>query len=102
MKFLDLTGLSHFLDKLKSLKGANNGFAGLDKNGFIEENQLLYRSKEVIYFTKQVSSATMASVGSSLINPKYVLYDTSKKRFVASNTLSLSIYTNCQAIWTQT
>lgn len=102
MKFLDLTGLSHFLDKLKSLKGSNNGFAGLDKNGFIEEDQLLYRSKEVIYFTKQVSSTTMASVGSSLVNPKYVLYDTSKKRFVASNTLSSSIYTNCQAIWTQT
>ena len=51
MKFLDLTGLSHFLDKLKSLKGADNGFAGLDKNGFVEEDQLLYRSKEVIYAT---------------------------------------------------
>lgn len=102
MNFLDFTGLTYFLEKIKSLRGKANGFAGLDKNGFIEENQLLYRSKEVIYFTKQVSSATMASVGSSLINPKYVLYDTSKKRFVASNTLSLSIYTNCQAIWAQT
>lgn len=78
MRFLDLTGLSHFLDKLKSLKGADNGFAGLDKNGFVEEDQLLYRSKEVIYFTKQVSSTTMASVGTSLINPKQVVYDKSK------------------------
>lgn len=101
MKFLDLTGLSHFLDKLKSLKGANNGFAGLDKNGFIEEDQLLYRSKEVIYFTKQVSSTTMASVGTSLINPKQVVYDKSKKRFVATNA-STSVYTSCQAAWAQT
>lgn len=101
MKFLDLTGLSHFLDKLKSLKGANNGFAGLDKNGFVEEDQLLYRSKEVIYFTKQVSSTTMASVGTSLINPKQVVYDKSKKRFVATNA-STSVYTSCQAAWAQT
>lgn len=101
MKFLDLTGLSHFLDKLKSLKGADNGFAGLDKNGFIEEDQLLYRSKEVIYFTKQVSSTTMASVGTSLINPKQVVYDKSKKRFVATNA-STSVYTSCQAAWAQT
>lgn len=101
MKFLDLTGLSHFLDKLKSLKGANNGFAGLDKNGFIEEDQLLYRSKEVIYFTKQVSSTTMASVGTFLINPKQVVYDKSKKRFVATNA-STSVYTSCQAAWAQT
>lgn len=101
MKFLDLTGLSHFLDKLKSLKGTDNGFAGLDKNGFIEEDQLLYRSKEVIYFTKQVSSTTMASVGISLINPKQVVYDKSKKRFVATNA-STSVYTSCQAAWTQT
>lgn len=101
MKFLDLTGLSHFLDKLKSLKGANNGFAGLDKNGFIEEDQLLYRSKEVIYFTKQVSSTTMASVGTSLINPKQVVYDKSKKRFVATNA-STSVYTSCQDAWAQT
>lgn len=101
MKFLDLTGLSHFLDKLKSLKGADNGFAGLDKNGFIEEDQLLYRSKEVIYFTKQVSSTTMASVGTSLINPKQVVYDKSNKRFVATNA-STSVYTSCQAAWAQT
>lgn len=101
MKFLDLTGLSHFLDKLKSLKGADNGFAGLDKNGFVEEDQLLYRSKEVIYFTKQVSSTTMASVGTSLINPKQVVYDKSKKRFVATNA-STSVYTSCQAAWAQT
>lgn len=101
MKFLDLTGLSHFLDKLESLKGADNGFAGLDKNGFIEEDQLLYRSKEVIYFTKQVSSTTMASVGTSLINPKQVVYDKSKKRFVATNA-STSVYTSCQAAWAQT
>lgn len=101
MKFLDITGLSHFLDKLKSLKGADNGFAGLDKNGYVEENQLLYRSKEVIYFTKQVSSTTMASVGTSLINPKQVVYDKSKKRFVATNA-STSVYTSCQAAWSQT
>jgi len=101
MKFLDITGLSHFLDKLKSLKGTNNGFAGLDKNGFVEEDQLLYRSKEVIYFTKQVSSTTMASVGTSLINPKQVVYDKSKKRFVATNA-STSVYTSCQAAWAQT
>jgi|GEM_PF-4543174 hypothetical protein len=101
MKFLDETGLSHFLDKLKSLKGADNGFAGLDKNGFVEEDQLLYRSKEVIYFTKQVSSTTMASVGTSLINPKQVVYDKSKKRFVATNA-STSVYTSCQAAWAQT
>lgn len=101
MKFLDKTGLSHFLDKLKSLKGADNGFAGLDKNGFIEENQLLYRSKEVIYFTKQVSSTTMASVSTSLINPKQVVYDKRKKRFVATDA-STSVYTSCQAAWTQT
>lgn len=101
MKFLDLTGLSFFLDKLESLKGANNGFAGLDKNGFIEEGQLLYRSKEVIYFTKQVSSTTMASVSSSLINPNQVVYDKSKKRFVATNA-STSVYTSCQAGWAQT
>lgn len=101
MKFLDLTGLSHFMDKLKRLKGANNGFAGLDKNGFIEEDQLLYRSKEVIYFTKQVSSTTMASGGSSLINPNQVVYDKSKKRFVATNA-SISVYTSCQAVWSQT
>lgn len=101
MKFLDLTGLSHFLDKLKSLKGADNGFAGLDKNGFVEEDQLLYRSKEVIYFTKQVSSTTMASVGTSLINPKQVVYDKSKKRFVATNA-STSVYTSFQAAWAQT
>lgn len=101
MKFLDITGLSHFLDKLKSLKGTNNGFAGLDKNGFIEEDQLLYRSKEVIYFTKQVSSTTMASVGTSLKNPKQVVYDKSKKRFVATDA-STSVYTSCQAAWVQT
>lgn len=101
MKFLDLTGLTYFLDKLKSLKGADNGFAGLDKNGFIEEDLLLYRSKEVIYFTKQVSSTAMASVGTSLINPKQVVYDKSKKRFVATNATT-SIYTSCQAAWAQT
>ena len=48
MKFLDLTGLSHFLDKLKSLKGTNNGFAGLDKNGYVEESQELYRKLYII------------------------------------------------------
>lgn len=101
MKFLDITGLSHFLDKLKRLKGTNNGFAGLDKNGYIGENQELYRSKEIIYFTKQVSSTTMASVGTSLINPKQVVYDKSKKRFVATNA-STSVYTSCQAAWVQT
>lgn len=101
MKFLDITGLKHFLNKLKSLKGTNNGFAGLDKNGFIEENQMLYRSKEVIYFTKQVSSTTMASIGTSLINPKQVVYDKSKKRFVATNSTT-SVYTSCQAAWSQT
>lgn len=101
MKFLDLTGLSHFLDKLKSLKGTNNGFAGLDKNGYVEENQELYRSKEIIYFTKQVASTTMASVGSSLINPKQVVYDKNKKRFVATNA-TISVYTSCQAAWSQT
>lgn len=101
MKFLDITGLSHFLDKLKSLKGTNNGFAGLDKNGYVEENQELYRSKEIIYFTKQVSSTTMASVGTSLINPKQVVYDKRKKRFVATNA-STSVYTSCQAAWAQT
>lgn len=101
MKFLDITGLSHFLDKLKSLKGTNNGFAGLDKNGYVEENQELYRSKEIIYFTKQVASTTMASVGTSLINPKQVVYDKSKKRFVATNA-STSVYTSCQAAWAQT
>lgn len=101
MKFLDITGLSHFLDKLKSLKGTNNGFTGLDKNGYIEENQELYRSKEIIYFTKQVSSTTMASVGTSLINPKQVVYDKSKKRFVATNATT-SVYTSCQAAWSQT
>lgn len=101
MKFLDITGLSHFLDKLKSLKGTNNGFAGLDKNGYIEENQELYRSKEIIYFTKQVASTTMASVGSSLINPKQVVYDKNKKRFVATNA-TISVYTSCQAAWSQT
>ena len=101
MKFLDITGLSHFLDKLKSLKGTNNGFAGLDKNGYVEENQELYRSKEIIYFTKQVASTTMASVGSSLVNPKQVVYDKRKKRFVATNA-STSVYTSCQAAWAQT
>lgn len=101
MKFLDITGLSHFLDKLKSLKGTNNGFAGLDKNGYVEENQELYRSKEIIYFTKQVASTTMASVGSSLINPKQVVYDKNKKRFVATNATT-SVYTSCQAAWSQT
>ena len=100
MKFLDITGLSHFFDKLKSLKGTNNGFAGLDKNGYVEENQELYRSKEIIYFTKQVSSTTMASIGISLIDPKQVVYDKSKKRFVATNA-STSVYTSCQAAWTQ-
>lgn len=101
MKFLDITGLSHFLDKLKSLKGTNNGFAGLDKNGFIEENQELYKSKEIIYFTKQVASTTMDSVGTSLVNPKQVVYDKNKKRFVATNDTT-SVYTSCQAAWTQT
>ena len=101
MKFLDITGLSHFLNKLKSLKGTNNGFAGLDKNGYVEENQELYRSKEVIYFTKQVSSTTVASVSASLINPKQVVYDKSKKRFVATNA-STPVYTSCQAAWAQT
>lgn len=101
MKFLDITGLSHFLDKLKSLKGTNNGFAGLDKNGYIEKNQELYRSKEIIYFTKQVASTTMASVGSSLVNPKQVVYDKKKKRFVATNDTT-SVYTSCQAAWSQT
>lgn len=101
MKFLDITGLSHFLDKLKNLKGTNNGFAGLDKNGYVEENQELYRSKEIIYFTKQVASTTMASVGTSLTNPKQVVYDKSKKRFVATNA-SISVYTSCQAAWAQT
>lgn len=101
MKFLDITGLSHFLDKLKSLKGTNNGFAGLDKNGYVEENQELYRSKEIIYFTKQVASTTMASVGSSLVNPKQVVYDKNKKRFVATNATT-SVYTSCQAAWSQT
>lgn len=101
MKFVDLTGLSHFLKKLKSLKGTNNGFAGLDKNGYVEGNQELYRSKEIIYFTKQVASTTMASVGTSLINPKQVVYDQSKKRFVATNA-STPVYTNCQALWSQT
>ena len=101
MKFLDITGLSHFLDKLKSLKGADNGFAGLDKNGFVEKNQELYRSKEIIYFTKQVASTTMALVGTSLINPKQVVYDKNKKRFVATNDTT-SVYTNCQAAWVQT
>lgn len=100
MKFLDITGLSHFFDKLKSLKGTNNGFSGLDKNGYVEENQELYRSKEIIYFTKQVSSTTMATIGASLINPKQVVYDKRKKRFVATNE-STPVYTNCQAAWTQ-
>lgn len=100
MKFLDLTGLLHFLDKLKSLKGANNGFAGLDKNGFIEESQELYRSKEIIYFTKQVASTTMAPVGTSLIDPKQVVFDKKKKRFVATNATT-SVYTSCQAAWSQ-
>ena len=101
MKFLDLTGLSHFLDKLKSLKGTNNGFAGLDKNGYVEESQELYRSKEIIYFTKQVASTTMASVGTSLIDPKQVVFDKNKKRFVATNATT-SVYTSCQAAWSQT
>lgn len=101
MKFLDITGLSHFLDKLKSLKGTNNGFAGLDKNGYVEENQELYRSKEIIYFTKQVASTTMASVVTSLINPKQVVFDKKKKRFVATNATT-SVYTSCQAAWAQT
>lgn len=101
MKFLDLTGLSHFLDKLKSLKGADNGFAGLDKNGYIEENQILYRSKEVIYFTKQVSSPAMASVGSSIINPKQVFYNTTKKCFVAT-LANAPLTNNCQRAWAQT
>lgn len=101
MKFLDITGLSHFLNKLKSLKGTNNGFAGLDKNGYVEENQELYRSKEIIYFTKQVASTTMASVGSPLVNPKQVVYDKNKKRFVATNATT-SVYTSCQAAWAQT
>lgn len=101
MKFLDITGLSHFLDKLKSLKGTNNGFTGLDKNGFIEENQELYKSKEIIYFTKQVASTTMAPIGSSLVNPKQVVYDKNKKRFVATNATT-PVYTNCQAAWAQT
>lgn len=101
MKFLDLTGLSHFLDKLKSLKGTNNGFAGLDKNGYVEENQELYRSKEIIYFTKQVASTTMASVGTSLIDPKQVVFDKNKKKFVATNATT-SVYTSCQAAWSQT
>lgn len=101
MKFLDITGLSHFFDKLKSLKGTNNGFAGLDKNGYIEKNQELYRSKEIIYFTKQVASTTMAFIGTSLINPKQVVYDKNKKRFVATND-TVSVYTNCQAAWAQT
>lgn len=100
MKFLDITGLSYFLDKLKSLKGDNNGFAGLDKNGYVEENQELYRSKEIIYFTKQVASTTMASVGTSLIDPKQVVFDKKKKRFVATNA-TISVYTSCQAAWTQ-
>ena len=100
MKFLDLTGLSHFLDKLKSLKGTNNGFAGLDKNGYVEENQELYKSKEIIYFTKQVASTTMASVGASLIDPKQVVFDKKKKRFVATNATT-PIYTSCQAAWAQ-
>lgn len=101
MKFLDITGLSHFLDKLKSLKGTNNGFTGLDKNGYVEGNQELYRSKEIIYFTKQVASTTMAYFASSLINPKQVVYDKNKKRFVATNDTH-SVYTGCQAAWTQT
>lgn len=101
MKFLDITGLAHFLDKLKSSKGTNNGFAGLDKNGYIGENQELYRSKEIIYFTKQVASTTMASIGTSLTNPKQVVYDQNKKRFVATNDTT-SIYTSCQAAWAQT
>lgn len=101
MKFLDITGLLHFLDKLKSLKGTNNGFAGLDKNGYLEKNQELYRSKEIIYFTKQVASTTMASVVSSLEDPKQVVYDKKKKRFVATNA-TIPVYTSCQAAWTQT
>ena len=101
MKFLDITGLSHFLDKLKSLKGTDNGFAGLDKNGYVEGNQELFRSKEIIYFTKQVASTTMAPIGSTIVNPKQVVYDQKKKRFVATNTTT-PIYTNCQAAWSQT
>lgn len=101
MKFLDITGLSHFLDKLKSLKGTNNGFTGLDKNGYVEESQELYRSKEIIYFTKQVASTTMAPVGTFLINPKQVVYDKNKNRFVATNATT-SVYTSCQAAWAQT
>lgn len=101
MKFLDITGLSHFLDKLKSLKGTNNGFAGLDKNGYVEESQELCRSKEIIYFTKQVARTTMAPIGTSLIDPKQVVFDKNKKRFVATNATT-SVYTSCQAAWSQT
>lgn len=102
MKFLDITGLKHFLDKLKSLRGANNGFAGLDKNGHVGDNQIIYQSKEVIYFTKQVNSTTMSVTIGSLLNPKYVVFDKSKKRFVATSSVSSSSYTNCQSSWTQT
>ena len=36
-----------------------------------------------------------------LVNPKQVVYDKNKKRFVATNA-TISVYTSCQASWAQT
>lgn len=100
-KLIDTIGLAHFWDKIKETKGTSNGLAGLDKNGFVEKSQLSFISNDIIYFTKQVSSTTMASVGTSLINPKQVVFDMTKKRFVATSATT-PVYTNCQAAWAKT
>ena len=100
-KLIDTIGLAHFWDKIKETKGTSNGLAGLDKNGFVEKSQLSFISNDIIYFTKRVYGTTMASVGSSLINPKQVVFDATKNRFVATNDAN-PIYTNCQPTWAKT
>lgn len=98
MSFLDFNGLTYFWEKIKELIGKANGVASLDSNGKIPESEQRYCSKEVIYFSAVVSSFTMASVGSSIIDPAQVVYVTGTKKFVASASMLSS---NGQAAWTQ-
>ena len=98
MSFLDFNGLTYFWKKIKELIGKANGVASLDSNGKIPESEQRYCSKEVIYFSAVVSSFTMASVSSSIIDPAQVVYVTKTKKFVASASMLSS---NGQAAWAQ-
>lgn len=69
MAFLDFNGLSHFLDKIKtifvssSLKGAANGIAELDANGKVPSAQLPSFVDDVLEYTSKSSFPATGEAG---------------------------------------